>query len=1033
MRNLLKGTMRAVLMAIACVMLSAAGYAQVRVSGVVTDENTSEPLPGVAVMERGTSNAVLTDIEGRYNLRVKDGASIEFQFLGYKNYVIDNVKGGTYNVAMETESEVLDDVIVLGTRMAKSDLTGAIGSLSEKQLKEIPSSSFTQSMQGKVAGVFVNSSARPGDAPTIKVRGTNSINYGQDPIYVIDGIVVDEGLNNINPDDIASIEVLKDASSKAIYGYRAANGVILVTTKKGRKGEGKITYDGWVGFQTYDEGGMKMMGSRDLFNLRYDAWLNQYMTANPNASDADIQNYINNTILASGGANTGFSEEELYNGQNDITSDWVSPITRTGIQHNHSLSFSGGTDKTTYYLGVSYTNQQGIIINSDYERFSGKINIEQEVKPWLKIGTNTTLSRAVTNTQEDNLYTRCVTANPMQTIDDRDYMYWRGGHDSSGNPLKLMDVRREQIHDRVLSSNYINVNPIEGLNIRTTFSIDYLNKSDFTYRPMTSAEGPRNDKGQASQWRGRAFSWQWDNSVSYEKIFNKKHRIFAMATASLTKDMTDATSISVSGFPSDIMGWYNIAAAANKDKANYSSSFITQTAVSFVQRVNYTYDNRYLFTVSLRQDGSSRFARGNQWGVFPSFSAAWNISSEKFLNNVDWLSMLKLRLGWGLVGNQAIPEYAYLSIYNPSYSNGNITFVSDGRQGNPDISWEKQNQFNVGVDASILNDRLSFSADYFYTINSDLLMQMSLSQTTGFNNRIANVAKLENQGVELSFNAKLLQRGDWTWNFSGNISHDKNKVKELYDGLQVIWSGNSITSREGNLFVGEPVNTYHSFKARIAQQSDIDYLNKMNARDIPDGNGGFTNHFVGGKEVHPGDLLPEDRNGDGKITYEDDMYIIGRKDPKFYGGFSTDLSWKDITLSATFSYSYGARRYSSMYESTMNLGGWDYCSHIDALDRWTPTNTDTDVPRAFRGADVQRFNIGETDWVLLDASYLRLSALTLSWNLPTKWISPVCENLRVYATCNNLFTWTPYKGYDPETGEDYPSAKMYVIGVNATF
>ncbi len=1016
-----------------CLMLSAAAYAQVNVSGIVTDRSTSEPLPGVAVMERGTNNAVLTDLEGRYNLKVKDGSSVEFQFLGYKNHIIENVKGGTYNVAMETESELLDDVIVLGTRMTKSDLTGAVGSLSEKQLKEIPSSSFTQSMQGKVAGVLVNSSARPGDAPSIKVRGTNSINYGQDPIYVIDGIVVDEGLNNINPDDIASIEVLKDASSKAIYGYRAANGVILVTTKKGRKGEGKVTYDGWVGFQSYDEGNMKMLGSRDLFNLRYDAWLNQYLTANPNASDADIQDYINNTILASGGANTAFSEEELYNGQNDITSDWVGPITRTGIQHNHSLSFSGGTDKTAYYLGVSYTNQQGIIINSDYERFSGKINVEQEVKPWLKIGTNTTLSRAITNTQEDNLYTRCVTANPMQTIDDRDYMYWRGGHDSSGNPLKLMDVRREQTHDRVLSSNYININPIEGLNIRTTFSIDYLNKSDFTYRPMTSAEGPRNDHGQATQWRGRAFSWQWDNSVSYEKVFNKKHRIFAMATASLTKDMTDATNISVSGFPSDIMGWYNIAAGANKDKANYSSSFITQTAVSFVQRVNYTYDNRYLFTVSLRQDGSSRFASGNQWGVFPSFSAAWNMSSEKFLNNVDWLSMLKLRLGWGLVGNQAIPEYAYLSIYNPSYSNGNTSFVSDGRQGNPDITWEKQNQFNVGVDASILNDRLSFSADYFYTINSDLLMQMSLSQTTGFNNRIANVAKLENQGVELSINAKLLQRGDWTWNFSANISHDKNKVKELYDGLQVIWSGNSITSREGNLFVGEPVNTYHSFKARIAQMSDIEYLNYMNERNLPDGNGGYTNHFVGGKEVHPGDLLPEDRNGDGKITYEDDMYIIGRKDPKFYGGFSTDLTWKDITLSATFSYSYGARRYSSMYESTMNLGGWDYCSHVDALDRWTPTNTDTDVPRAFRGADVQRFNIGETDWVLLDASYLRLSALTLSWNLPTKWISPVCQNLRVYATCNNLFTWTPYKGYDPETGEDYPSAKMYVIGVNATF
>ena len=1007
-------------MAIALVMLSAAAYAQVSVSGVVTDGNTSEPLPGVAVMEQGTSNAVLTDLDGRYNIKVKSGASIEFQFLGYKKHLIKDIKGGTYNVALETDNIVIDDVIVLGTRMAKSDLTGAVGSLSEKQLKEIPSSSFTQSMQGKVAGVYVTSAARPGDSPTIKVRGTNSINYGQDPIYVIDGIVVDEGLNNINPDDIASIEVLKDASSKAIYGYRAANGVILVTTKKGRKGEGKVTYDGWVGFQSYDQGNMKMMGSRDLYNLRYDAWMNQFLTANPNATQAEIDSYIQNTILATGGENTAFSEEELYNGQNGITSDWLAPITRSAVQHNHSLSFSGGTDKTTYYFGVSYTNQEGVIINSNYERFSGKINVEQEVKPWLKVGTNTTISRAITNQALDDIYTRCLTANPMQTIDDRDYMYWRGGHDSSGNPLKLMDCRQEQIHDRVLSSNFININPIEGLNIRTTFSIDYLNKSDFNYRPSTSSEGARNDNGQASQWRGRSLSWQWDNSVSYEKIFKKKHRIFAMATASLTKDMTDNTSISVSGLPSDILGWNNIAAAANKDKASYSSSFINQTAVSFVQRINYTYDNRYLFTFSLREDGSSRFAPGNQWGVFPSFSAAWNMSSESFLNNVDWLSMLKLRLGWGLVGNQAIPEYAYLSIYNPSYSNGNVTFVSDGRQGNPDITWEKQNQFNVGVDVSFLNDRVSFSADYFYTINSDLLMQMSLSSTTGFNNRIANVAKLENQGVELSFNTKLIQTKDWQWNFSANISHDYNRVKELYDGLQVIWSGNSITSREGNLFVGEPVNTYHSFKVeKIAQESDMERISQM--------------VFEGGRTVHPGDILPVDANGDGQITDADDRVIIGRKDPKFYGGFSTDLTWKDLTLSATFSYSYGARRYSSLYESSMNLGGWDYCSHVDALDRWTPDNTDTDVPRAFRGGDIQRYNIGDTDWVLLDASYLRLSALTLSYNLPSKWINPVCQNLRVYFTCNNLFTWTPYKGYDPETGEDYPSSKMFVVGVNATF
>ena len=991
----------------------------IKVQGTVTDAITKEPLPGVNVITSDKKGTV-TNLDGYFTIQVEKGKPLTFSYVGYQDFIISKISKSIYHINMQEDNKELEDVVVLGTRIKKSDLTGAIGSISEKQLKEVPTSNFTAAMQGKVAGVLITSASKPGDSPQIKVRGTNSINYGRDPIYVVDGMVVSDGISGINPNDIASIEVLKDASAKAIYGYRAANGVILVSTKKGQSGKGVVKYDGWVGFSSFDRGNMKTLGAKDLYNLRIDAWVNQYKSQNPNITESEISDYINNTLLADESVSGHiFSNEERSNGQNDITSDWLSPITRNGFEQNHSLSFSGGSNSNTYFLGFSYTDQKGVLVNSNYKRYNAKINLQQKVKSWLEVGTNTMFYRAITKRMDNNLYNSCLQGNPLQTIDNRAYMYWNGGHDSSGNPLNLMDIRREQTHDCLISSNYININPIKNLNIRTTLSINYINKQDYNFTPSTANEDASNDKGIASHWKGIGLNTQWDNSISYEYVTGK-HRIFAMLTSSMNKYETNANYIQVKGFPSDILGWYNLGASYSKEKNNYSSEWTSQSAVSFVQRVNYSYDSRHMLTVSLREDGSSRFADGKRWGYFPSFSYAWNISEEGFMKDIPYLSQLKLRLGWGLVGNQDIPNYAFLTIFNPVYSNGSTSFISDGRMGNTNVSWEKQNQYNIGLDFSVWNDRLSFSADYFYTINSDLLMSKSLSPTMGFNNRIDNVAKLENKGIEFSANAQLINKRNWKWNLSANISHDKNTVKALYDNLQVIWSGNSITSRENNLFVGQPVNTYYAMKVeKIAQQSDMERISEMT--------------FVGNKIVQPGDILPVDKNGDGKIRYEDDLFVIGRKDPKFYGGFSSNLSWKNLTLSSSFSYSVGARRYSWQYERLMNLGSWEFASHRDALNRWTPEHTDTSVPRAFRGGSKQRFGIGETDFVLLDASYLKCSALTLSYDLPKSWLEKTAESVKVYFTANNLFTITPYKGYDPESGEDYPSSKMFVFGVNMSF
>ncbi len=1015
---------------------------QIRVNGLIVDDETNEPLIGVTVQVKGSPTGTISDIDGKYSISVDKNKTLVFTYVGYATQEIKATQQGNINVRLKNSSIAIDDVVVLGTRVKKSDLTGAVGSVTEKQLKEIPSVNLTSAMQGKVAGVYIsNESARPGGEPKIKVRGTNSIKYGQDPIYVVDGIIVDQGISMINPNDIASMEVLKDASAKSIYGYKAANGVIVITTKKGKKGEGKISYDGWVGVSTFDKSKMKTLDSRQLFDLRLDAYANNYMdkkAMEPDKYTMTRDEYIQ-SIQQWDLPGAKFSEEEVINGLANNTTDWVGQLTRTGIQHNHSLSFSNSTDKSNLYLSLSYSGQEGVIKHSSYERFGGKINADHQIKSWLKVGTNTTLSRAKTVDlttdyttgweTSDNPYKTAMHGNPMQNLDDRPYMQWQGvSAMGEYNPVNTLTIDADYIQDRILTANYVEVTPIKNLNLRSTLSIDYYNKQFNRYTPKNIGQSVRDTwEGIARQWKETSINTQWDNSVSYETTIAKKHRLFAMATASLTNFSRNSNDMQGYGFPSDDLTYHNMGAAFKKENNSLGSYFEKQTNVSFVQRVNYGYDDRYMLTVSVREDGSSRLAAGNQWGTFPSFSAAWNLTNEKFMEKAtDVLNQFKFRVGYGVVGNQNIPTYAYLSLYNSVYSNGASSFISDGTMGNPNIRWEKQKQFNIGFDAGIFNDRLTFGFDYFSTKNTDLLMEMALAPSTGFSEdgkksgkKIENVAALDNKGVEFSFNAQLIRTKDFQWNFSGNISHDRNEVKKLYSGLDRVWSDNSIRSKENNLFVGQPLNNIWALKVeKIAQESDMERINGMT--------------FADGKIVRPGDILPVDKDGDGEITWEDDMMVCGNKDPKFYGGFSTDLTWKGITLSATFSYSYGQKKLDYNYADLMNGTGTS-ASHVDILNRWTPTNTNTNIPRAYYGENLSRFGIWDTDWIFQDASYLRCSALTLAYSFPAKLLGKVCSNLRLYATANNLFTITPYKGYDPEGGYNYPTSRMYVFGVNVSF
>lgn len=992
---------------------------QINISGTIIDSLTQEPLPGVSLKVKNASGGTVSDVNGKYTISALPNSVLIVSYVGYQQREI-TVTGETLHIALQVQGVELDDVVVVGTRMKKSDLTGAIGTISEKQLKEIPTTDLTTAMQGKVPGLYVaRSNATPGSDVSIKVRGTNSISYGTNPVYVIDGIVAEEGIRMLNPDDIASIDVLKDASSTALYGSKASNGVIVITTKKGQQGEGKISYSGFATISNY-QNRIKQLNSRQMYDLRIDAYANAYMDENPTA---DRQAYIDNFLTKTDIAGSIFSPEELYNGQNNITSDWLDAITRSGLEQNHSLNFSGADDKSNYFLGFSYSSNKGVLDVSSYNRISGRFNYEKQIKPWLKVGTNTSISRGDKNRLDDNAYSTALMANPMQSIDtERLYMAFQGTSQFGNyNPILTKDLKSEEIHNRILTTNFLEAKPIEGLNLRTSISADIYNKQDSKYIPSYLGQSMRdNYNGQGWQWRGVTEYWQWDNSVSYEKTFGKS-RLFGLLSTSMSKTRTNSIDMTGFDFPTDVLGYKGIGLASDRDRNTINSDYYTNTLASLIARVNYSYDGKYLLTATLRRDGSSRFGNNNKWGTFPSFSAAWNVNEEDFLKNSSWIDQLKLRAGFGLLGNQNIPNYTYVTIYQPAYSNGVVGFTpEDNRYGNPDLRWEKQKQYNVGFDLGILNNRLSFTGDVFYMRNTDLLMRMALWPSFGYDYQVANVGELANKGIEFSFNALVINSQDFQWRITGNIAHDKNTVKKLANGVDVLWNGGNIMSRDGNLFVGQSLNTFYTFKAeKIAQQSDMDRINGMT--------------FYNGYIVRPGDILPADLDGDGNITAENDMTVVGKSDPKFYGGFTTNFAYKNISLNAVFTYSYGAKKFNGQWDALMDGSATYSPASIDQLNRWTPENTDTDVPRAYRGNRFNRFGYGSTDWAMLDASFVRLAALNLTYNFPSKKINPILSNLSIYASGNNLFLFTPYKGYDPESGEGYPLTKSFTLGVNLAF
>ena len=1005
-----------------CVLPLFGSMAQsVKIEGSVRDSQTDELLPGVNVMVKGSSIGAMTNIDGAFSITVQKGSVLEFSFIGYEKQEY-GVKGNAkIQVELNPVGIAMDEVIVVGASMKKSDLTGSVARVTDKTLQQIPTADLNTALQGKVAGVFIQNSAKPGEAASIKIRGNNSIQYGTSPIYVIDGLLVDQGFEMLNPNDIATIDVLKDASATAIYGARGANGVVVITTKKGQKGKARVTYDGWYGSQSFSKE-MPLINGSQLHDLRVEAYINEFNNTT-NLPPARREKYIKDNFLSTTvPPNTIFTEDEMEAYLSGKTYNWLDAVTQNAYQQNHAVSFSGAGDKGSYFMSFNYNQQEGLMKNVSYERYTGKINLDQMVKPWLKVGTNTTFVYQVGHpVADDNTFPVALRADPLLPISG-EYWYMKYGTEesqSNNNPIRDLNVVRDANQARLMSSNFININPIKGLDIRSTFSIDYMSKEDYTYYSTETTQSYKaSADGQAKHRKDKMLNWQWDNTVSYKTLIKEKHRISAVLGANMSYYSQNWNSLDVKGFGNDFFSYKAIAGASKKEDFGVNSDFWTYSMASVFLRAGYVYDSRYYVTFTGRYDGSSKFGTNNKWGFFPSVSASWNITGEEFMQSQNVINNLRLRVGYGLAGNQNIPNYGYQTLYDVRATLGTSALINWGRYGNPDLRWEKQKQINVGLDYGMFNDRLSFTLDLFHIDNEDLLMTISKSPSSGYLDQLANVGTLRNRGIEFSINATPIRTKDWNWNIGFNISADRNKIIKLDGQAQEIYKlggmSNNEIQTEGNLFVGESLNTIYMYLFdRIIQESDMDYVNSLE---------------LGSRTAQPGDILPLDRDHNGIIN-DKDRTVVGVKDPKFYGGIHTTVSWKGLELTLVGNYSYGAKKTSFLYNSLVTSDGR---SAAHKLNRWTPENTNTLIPRAYHA--FSGFGYGSTSLCLQDASFFRLSSATLAYTFPRKLINKIyLDNLRIYFTGSNLFTATKYKGFDPETGDWYPNTRMYVVGLNISF
>lgn len=987
------------------VNISAVLFAQdITINGVVHESETGETMPGVSVVVKGTTLGTITDVDGKYALsNVHEDAILVFSFVGMISQE-DAVNGRTViDVKLSTATTSLDEFVVVGYgSLKKSDLTGSVAVVDTEELNTLPVPSVGNALQGKATGVQVISSGTPGTDPTIRIRGLGTIN-DNDPLLVIDGIPTSDGLNQLNPNDIESIQVLKDASSTAIYGSRGANGVIIITTKKGEAGKSVINFDAYYGVQQATNL-VDMLNASEFATLHNEMMANAGRTQNPAFADP-----------ASLGEGT----------------DWVDEMFELAPIESYSLSYSGGNEKTTYYISGNVFQQDGIISNTGYDKYTLKFNAESKVSKKLKIGNNFSFNHDK-KYSGDYSVRDIMSALPTLPIYNEDGSYagpqeraeWDGDIVNPVGKSELVDNTIKGYN--LLGSVNAELEIIEGLTLKSLAGV----KANFwytrTWSPQYDWDPTPQELSYLYESSDRNIEWNWDNTLTYKKTFDK-HDLTVMAGTSAQESEWHGMSGSIQDFASDLTQQLDNGTY----QATIGGSTTSWSMMSYMGRVNYTFDDKYLFTATIRRDGSSRFGEDSRWGTFPSASLAWRMSEEDFFDNVKVVDYLKIRAGFGATGNQEVGLYEYASVLNTNvyvFNDVLVSAVVPNKMPNPDLHWESQNMANVGIDATLFDQRIDVTLDAYYKVTKDMLVPMSVPVATGYSDidvPYINAGEINNKGIEISVTSHNFE-GDFNWDTEVNFSLNRNEVIELNSTIPITVGSVGFNQDLARLATGYPMNVFYGYVTDgiFQTQEEVDDHAVQVPGDDP------------ATSTAAGDIRFVDLNSDGVINADDRTYI-GDPNPDFTFSMNNRFSYKGFDLNIFLQGVYGNDIYNanSIWNEGMAVA---YNQTTNTLDRWTGEGTSNSVPRAVFNDPNQ--NSRPSDRYIEDGSYLRIKSVTFGYNLPKRMFEGYqISSIRVYASGTNLLTITNYSGFDPEVGADgidysiYPVTRTISVGANITF
>lgn len=963
--------------------------AQTKISGTVTDVDKN-PLPGVSVVCKSTSQGTVTNLDGKYTIEINKGNTLTFSLIGMQTQDIKIASQSIINVIMHESTIELDEVVAIGYGTAKkSDLTSSIISVKPDELKNVKVGSAADALQGLATGVLISKgSFKPGGSSNIIIRGNGSFGNGgasTTPLYIIDGVMSNAGLDVIAPSDIESIEVLKDAASTAIYGSRASNGIILVTTKKGKTGKASITFNTNIGIQ----------------NL-----INKQKVLNASQFKEILDAATDNTYL--------WDKEEQRMFDEGRSTDWQDLITQSGVYQNYNLGITGGSEKTTYYLGLDWVDQEGIIKNTGYQKGNIRFNLDSKLNNWLTMGAKFNVIRSSTNSSntdgvagmnslDQGTMGSAIASKPSAPIFNEDGTYY----DNlllRPNPVAAVTYFKNNFtQTRINASFNLEAEILKNLKLRTENGTEYINNQSNVFQDSRMT-GIYKNVNISDRENGEQFYLQTENTLTYQ--LNKGiHRLTA-----------------VGGFSASIFNWTMMSAqvlnASNITQndnlgtgtpKSINSDKVKSTLASFFGRVNYSLADKYLLTVTLRADGSSRFAKGHKWGYFPSGGLAWRINQEDFLKDVNFLDNLKLRTSYGIVGNQEISSYQSMAqvdatssrytdyVFGGTLANGSRTSIL----AQPDLTWEKSRQFDLGLDFALFKNRLSGSIDGYYKYTYDLLYNVPLPLESGYRTALVNVGAMKNRGIELTLNSVNIDTKDFTWQTSLNYSFNKNEIDKLYNDLE----------RVGNYFVGQSINVIYTKRFGGIWQSDEAEIAKI-------------------YNAEPGDYKIIDRNRNNIID-DDDRDFVGQTTPQFFGSFSNTFKSHGFDLTIFLTYAGGHKIYNPFayldsYSPSANMSP-DYYHNY-----WTPERPSNKYPR-LGSTNSQLY---ETDGMYQKGDYIRLKNLELGYTLPRNIANKVyASNIRVYASVQNLVTFTKYTGFDVETSNanPYPACRVFMGGLTVNF